>query len=79
MFSKCLQLSPELLEQEYQSAPLAPAKCHELGPGEQAAAEQLRNRMFEAVKGHKKEQTELMSFAIFCCRDLPGGRRLFAY
>ena len=61
MFSKCLQLSPELLEQEYQPAPLAAAICHELGPDEQAAAGQLRNRMFETVKGRKKEQ-ELRDF-----------------
>jgi hypothetical protein len=56
MFSKCLQLSPELLEQEYQPALLAAAICHELGPDGQAAAEQPRNRMFEAAKGTKKEQ-----------------------
>jgi len=41
--------------------PLAAAICHELGPDEQAAAEQLRNLMFEAVKGHKKEP-ELRDF-----------------
>lgn len=36
--------------------PLAAAVCQALGPHEQAASEQLRDRMFEAVSGHKKEK-----------------------
>ncbi|MGH9326020.1 MAG: hypothetical protein ACRD2B_04945 [Terriglobia bacterium] len=41
--------------------PLAAAICRELGPDERAAGEQLRDRMFEAVKGHAKE-SELRDF-----------------
>jgi len=41
--------------------PLATAICHELGPDEQAAGDQLRDRLFEAVKGHLKE-AELRDF-----------------
>jgi hypothetical protein len=50
-----------LLEQEYQPTPLAAAICHELGPDDPDSSEQLRNRMFEAGKGRKKEQ-ELRDF-----------------
>ncbi len=41
--------------------PLATAICHDLGPDEQAASDQLRSRMFDAVKGHPKE-AELRDF-----------------
>jgi hypothetical protein len=41
--------------------PLAAAICQELGPEEQAAADQMRDRLFAAVKGHDKE-LELRDF-----------------
>jgi hypothetical protein len=48
-------ISPELLEQEYQPAPLAAAICHELGPDEQAAAE---NTTVDGNAGRIKPQGE---------------------
>lgn len=41
--------------------PLATAICRELGPDEQAAADQLRDKLFDAVRGHAKE-AELRDF-----------------
>jgi DNA-directed RNA polymerase specialized sigma24 family protein len=41
--------------------PLATAICRDLGPDEQAAADQLRDKLFKAVRGHPKE-TELRNF-----------------
>jgi hypothetical protein len=41
--------------------PLATATCRELGPDEQVAADQLRDKLFEAVRGHAKE-AELRDF-----------------
>jgi DNA-directed RNA polymerase specialized sigma24 family protein len=41
--------------------PLAAAICQELGPEEQVAADQMRDRLFAAVKGHEKE-LELRDF-----------------
>lgn len=50
--------------------PLATAICQELGPEEQVAADQMRDRLFAAVKGHDKE-AELRDFiqAAFMIKD----------
>jgi DNA-directed RNA polymerase specialized sigma24 family protein len=41
--------------------PLASAICRELGPDEHAAGNQLRDKLFEAVRGHARE-AELRDF-----------------
>lgn len=41
--------------------PLATAICRELGPDEKVAADQLRDKLLEAVRGHAKE-AELRDF-----------------